>query len=210
MRRLAGELAFFVVDTVWSCAAAVKLNDTEAMVRYLGRLAELCVEARVTGIVINHLSLNNESLGRRAAALVRGIVRLQRADPDDRTLLRLEADGNIMPGAPLGVRLGDGSHTYSREAPTVRQPARPGRPPDQCEAAKDTIRAVLGKRNGQATSDVIRAVVATGVSETHVLEGPQGPDRGRRTGHRGRATCTHAPAGNRHFHKSGGGENPPF
>lgn len=112
-------LAFFCVDTAWSCAPSKKMHDTGDVGEYLGMLAELALESGVTGFILNHLNREGGSLGRRADGICRSILKLSRVDPDDRSKLRLDADGNGLMGPPLALTITETGVEYSADPPAA-------------------------------------------------------------------------------------------
>jgi len=88
------------------------------------------------------------TLGLRSNSIARMILKLSRADPDDRTKLRLDVDGNYRCGPPLGVTILDDRIDYSEKAPEVVEGAgngKPGPKPEARNKAKAFILAELAR-----------------------------------------------------------------
>ncbi len=144
---LADRLAFVVVDTAWSAAPGFKLHDTGDVATHFGRLADLAARTRLPFLITNHLNLSSGVLGIRSTGIARTILKLTRVDPDDRTRLRLDVDGNYKPVPPLGLILTDTGVDYSADAPEVVEDKANGsggsRPGPKQSARLDAIKFIV-------------------------------------------------------------------
>jgi hypothetical protein len=173
---LADRAAFAVIDTAWSAAPAYKLHDTGDVANHLGRLADLAAKTRIPFLVTNHLNKDNGVLGIRSTGIARTIIKLARVDPDDRTRLRLDVDGNYKPAPPLGLTITDDGVTYSADAPDIVEPSNSGggggsRGPKQStrQKAKEFLVAELTRENDQRAARLIDRWVEDGGSKGTVF-----------------------------------------
>lgn len=155
---LAERIAFVVVDTAWSAAPGFKLHDTGDTATHFGRLADLAAKTQLPILATNHLNLAGGVLGLRSSGIARTILKLSRANPDDRTHLRLDADGNYKPVPALGLTITDVGVDYSTDAPVVMEsPAKPGPKQSARAKAKEFLLAELTKSNDQKAVTLIEA-----------------------------------------------------
>jgi putative DNA primase/helicase len=162
---LAGRIAFTVIDTAWSAAPSYKLHDTGDVASHFGRLADLAAKTQVPVLVTNHLNRENGVLGIRSSGIARTILKLTRVDPNDRSRLRLDVDGNYKPVAPLGLTITDVGIDYSSDAPDVVEGAGTGKPgPKQTarKEAREFLLAELTRNNDQKAVDLVNRWVEGG------------------------------------------------
>lgn len=157
---LADELAFVVVDTAWSAAPSYKLHDTGDTATHFGRLADLAAKTQLPFLVTNHLNRNDGVLGIRSSGIARTILKLTRVDPNDRTRLRLDVDGNYKPVPPLGLTIGDIGVEYSANAPNIIEPTssgtgKPGPKQTARARARELLLAELTRDNDQKAIKLI-------------------------------------------------------
>jgi hypothetical protein len=147
---LADRIAFVVVDTAWSAAPSFKLHDTGDTATHFGRLADLAAKTQLPILATNHLNLAGGVLGLRSSGIARTILKLSRVNPDDRTRLRLDADGNYKPVPALGLTITDVGVDYSADAPEIVEgPAKSGPKQTARLKAKEFLIAELTKTNDQ-------------------------------------------------------------
>jgi hypothetical protein len=126
--------------------------------------------------VTNHLNKEDGVLGIRSSGIARTVLKLARADPNDRTRLRLEVDGNYRPGPPLGLTIGDVGVEYSADAPEIVEgtgasagSGRPGPKQTARAKAKDFLVAELSRDNDQKAVDLIERWVESGGSKITIF-----------------------------------------
>jgi hypothetical protein len=108
--------ALVIIDTVWR-ATKRRLHETTEVNAVLDPLLEIAQECDVALLGLMHLSLGNESLGRRIEGFTRSILKLTRPDPAQKKRLRLEVSGNFKEGEALGVTLHDKGCDYDDTPP---------------------------------------------------------------------------------------------
>jgi len=168
---LADQIGFVVVDTAWSAAPGFKLHDTGDTATHFGRLADLAAKTKLPILATNHLNLAGGVLGLRSSGIARTILKLSRANPDDRTRLRLDADGNYKPVPPLGLTITDFGVDYSADAPDIIEgPTKPGPKQTARREAKEFIVAELTKANDQKAVTIIDAWVEAGRSKSTIFK----------------------------------------
>jgi hypothetical protein len=176
---LADELAFIVIDTAWSAAPGFKLHDTADVATHFGRLADLAARTQLPILVTNHVNAAGGVLGIRSSGIARTIIKLTRADPDDRTRLRLDVDGNYKPVPPLGLTLTDIGVDYSSDAPEIVEGngAGSGKPGPKQTArikAKDFLVDELTRENDQKAVSLINRWVEGGGAKGTLFNGRDG------------------------------------
>ncbi len=172
---LAGQCAFVVVDTAWSAAPGFKLHDTGDVATHFGRLADLAAMTRLPILVTNHLNKADGVLGLRTSGIARTILRLSRTDPDDRTRLRLDVDGNYKPVPPLGLTITESGVDYSAEAPDIKASGsgtgapKPGPNQSARRNAKEFLIAELSERNDQKAAALINRWTDSGGTKSTIF-----------------------------------------
>jgi hypothetical protein len=149
VKEVSAELAFIAVDTSWSAAPGFKINDPGDMGYYFGLLADLAGETRLPIFAATHLNREGGTLGLRSNSIARMILKLTRVDPNDRTKLRLDVDGNYKCGPSLGVTILEDRVEYVENPPEIIEgdgSGRPGPKPETRNRAKASI--VTGLANG--------------------------------------------------------------
>ena len=169
---LADRLAFVVIDTAWSAAPSFKLHDTGDIATHFGRLADLAAKTQLPFLATNHLNLSGGVLGIRSSGIARTILKLTRVNPDDRTRLRLDVDGNYKPVSPLGLTITDIGIDYSANAPEIVEGNGVGKPGPKQTArakAKEFLVSELTRENDQKAVDLINQWVESGGNKSTVF-----------------------------------------
>lgn len=135
--------AFFVVDTAWSSAPSFKLYRAEDVATYMGPLVAITQENRCGGIISNHLSKDQETLGRRMDGICRVILKLTRPDEENKARLRLDVESNSSPGPPLGITMGDVGNEADDAPPPKADRSSRGPAAEKQKACEEWLKAQL-------------------------------------------------------------------
>jgi hypothetical protein len=167
VKEVSVELAFIAVDTSWSAAPGFKVNDPADMGYFFGLLADLAGETRLPIFVTTHLNREGGTLGLRSNSIARMILKLTRADSNDRTKLRLDVDGNYKCGPALGLTILEDRIAYVANPPEAMNgdgDSKPGPKPEARLRAKAFIVAELAKGD-RPGAELLNQWTADGNSE---------------------------------------------
>src|SRR5262249_11700982 len=128
-------------------------------------LVELAQTHQITVMLLLHLSLTGQALGRRTKGITRTLIHLECPDAEKSDRLRLWVEKSYAKKPPaLGVTITADGNAYDDKPPVKVDPNKGGRPPSEREKAAGFIRSELARQNGQIGNDLCAAWMKKGGS----------------------------------------------
>ncbi|HZW31849.1 MAG TPA: hypothetical protein VFF52_14145 [Isosphaeraceae bacterium] len=139
------------------------LSEQRVIATLKDPLVELAQSHQILVLLLLHLSLNGQGLGRRTKGITRTLIHLECPDAEksDRLRLWVEKSYAKKPSA-LGVTIQADGNEYDDAPPVKLDPNKGGRPPSEREKAAGFIRNELAGLNGQIGNDLCAAWMKKG------------------------------------------------
>jgi hypothetical protein len=118
-------------------------------------------------MLLLHVSLQGQALGRRIKGITRTLLHLECPDPEQPERLRLWVEKSYARKPPaLGTTITERGNLYDSNPPVRPEPNKGGRPSAQRERAEQYIRDALTAQNDQIGNDLCREWQAKDGSES--------------------------------------------
>jgi len=171
-------------------ATTLDLCEQSSVAKLKSPLVDWVQAYHINIILLLHVSLQGQALGRRIKGITRTLMHLEAPDPTRPERLRLWMEktyGKRPP--PLGVTMEGSGNVYDFNPPAPRDLSRSGRPPDKRGKAAQFIRDALARNNDQVGNDLCREWEKTGGNDTTFWRAVDGmKDDGDLTADGGRGT----------------------
>ncbi|MGP0068623.1 MAG: AAA family ATPase [Isosphaeraceae bacterium] len=141
---------FVIVDSLTN-ATRSDIGEQRTIATLKDPLVTLAQTFQVIVMLLLHVSLSGQALGRRIRGITRTLMHLECPDPARPERLRLWMEKSYAAKPPaLGVTIGDSGNTYDFNPPVKVDPSKGGRPPEKLDKAIAFLEGKLsaGDRKG--------------------------------------------------------------
>jgi hypothetical protein len=155
-----------IVDTVGMTTAANLCKPEDART-YFSPLMAIAQETAVPFLLLTHLSLGNQALGRRIVGACRVVWKMSYPDPDgqrDRRRVWVDKTYDVKP-PPMGMTIGESGLLFDFNPPTPPEPDKGGRPPEERDKAREFIFKALTEKNDRKATALCSEWTRTGGKE---------------------------------------------